>query len=227
MVIDVVILTHSSEEVSKITERTIISLHDSETNYNFRVHLIDSNQYSLKDYEKIIYRYDFIDEKFNYNRFLNYAFRNISCDWIVISNNDVGYERGWFSEIMKIHDSRPDIHSFSPKDPSYYMKYYSNHFIGGKDLYYESYTVSEAVMGWCIVIKKESLIKLLPFDEIFDMYYQDNDYAENLKKHGILHALVRNSIACHLNTLSIGKNDERIKSKMQEDEIKFRSKWKI
>jgi GT2 family glycosyltransferase len=107
------------------------------------------------------------------------------------------------------------------------MKYFSNHFIGGKDLYYESYKVSEAVMGWCLVIKRESLNKLLPFDEIFDMYYQDNDYAENLKKHGIRHALARHSIACHLSTLNIGKYNENKKSKIQEDEIKFRSKWKV
>lgn len=227
MVIDVVILTNSSKEVCEITKRTITSLHDSETNFKFKVHLIDSNEYSSKDYEKIVYRYDFINEPFNYNRFLNYAFRNVSSDWIIISNNDIGYERGWFSEIMEIHKLRPDIHSFSPKDPLLYMKYFSNHFIGGKDLYYESYKVSEAVMGWCLVIKRESLNKLLPFDEIFDMYYQDNDYAENLKKNGIRHALARHSIACHLNTLNIGKSNENIKGKMKEDEIKFRSKWKV
>ena len=80
-------------------------------------------------------------------------------------------------------------------------------------------------MGWCLVIKKESLDKIVPFDELFDMYYQDNDYAMLLQQNGIKHALVRNSIACHLETVNIPKMTEQKLKKMSIDELKFRKKW--
>jgi GT2 family glycosyltransferase len=127
---------------------------------------------------------------------------------------------------MAIHEKRKDIESFSPKDPMLYMKYFDWHFIESKDEYYESYKVSEALMGWSLVVKRTALDKITPFDEQFDMYYQDNDYAMMLEKNNIKHALVRNSIACHLGTLRVGEKcyDEK-KIKMDEDYLKFTQKW--
>jgi GT2 family glycosyltransferase len=82
------------------------------------------------------------------------------------------------------------------------------------------------MMGWCIVIKKTALDKIIPFDEQFDMYYQDNDYAKMIESKGIKHALVRHSIVTHLNTASIVKLDKAKMNKMQTDKIKFENKWK-
>jgi GT2 family glycosyltransferase len=147
-------------------------------------------------------------------------------EWVIISNNDVGYEKGWFSEIMKVHNERKDIESFSPRDPMLYMKYFDWHFINTKDTYFESYNVTEAIMGWCIVIKKKALEKIIPFDKTFDMYYQDNDYAKTIESKGIKHAIVRHAIATHLNTLSITELDKEKIDKMQKDKIKFEKKWK-
>jgi GT2 family glycosyltransferase len=87
--------------------------------------------------------------------------------------------------------------------------------------------VSEALMGWCIVIKKTALNKILPFDEQFDMYYQDNDYSEVIKSKDIKHALVRNSIAVHRGTVRVEDVSDEVKKKAQEDEMKFRTKWNI
>lgn len=226
MEVDVIILGNSNTEKSiRMTRRTIITLHESESEHKFKVHLVESGSEVPEQYHGIVESYICPKENFNYNRFLNHAFPKVSCDWVIISNNDVGYERDWFTEIMKIHEMRPDIHSFSPKDPALYMKYFDGHFLGSPDIYFESYIVSEAVMGWCLVVKRESLQKLLPFDELFDMYYQDNDYTENLKKHGIKHALVRHSIVCHYETVNIQRLDEAKMKKMRVDEIKFRKKW--
>jgi len=52
------------------------------------------------------------------------AFEHMSSEakWVLISNNDVRYERHWFSEILKVHEIRPDIQSFSPKEPALYAK---------------------------------------------------------------------------------------------------------
>jgi GT2 family glycosyltransferase len=225
MDVDVIILTKSEGKRINLTRRTIHTLHDSESEHTFKIHLVESSNNHESMYRGIVSNYILPNEPFNYNRFLNIASQKISCDWVVVSNNDVSYERGWFSEILKVHELRKDIQSFSPKDPNLYMLYFPNHFIGTKDLYFESYLVSEAFMGWSFAIKREVLEKLIPLDEDFDMYYQDNDLVERLKLLGVKHALVRNSIAVHYETNSVGKIDESKRAKMSEDEIKFRKKW--
>lgn len=201
-------------------------MQESEKNYKFHFHLVESGINIKSQYAKIIDNYIVIRGEFNYNKSINNALKYVKYDWVVISNNDVGYEKNWFSEIMAIHKSRPDIESFSPKDPMLYMKYFDWHFIDSKDEYFESYKVSEALMGWSLVIKRTALDKITPFDEQFDMYYQDNDYAMMLQKNNIKHALVRYSIACHLGTLKVEeKYSNEKKSKMDEDFLKFTKKW--
>ena len=227
--IDVIILTKSTDDSGTAnTVRTLLSLHDSEVDYKFNVHLVESgNDYNeFYTSRKLITNYIKPDEKFNYNRFINFALEYVSCDWVIISNDDVAYERNWLSEIMAVYKVRPDIHSFSPKDPLLYAKYFNFSFVGTDSFYLEKYSVHESVMGWCLVIKKESLDLIRPFDEQFDMYYQDNDYAKMLESKGIKHALARYSIAAHLNTLKINELSEEKKNKMFFDKIKFETKWK-
>jgi hypothetical protein len=227
MLVDAIILTNSStEKAVRSTLRTMYTLRDSETEHKFNIHLVESGIDHTNVYMSLVANYMKPNEPFNYNRFINHTLDYLQGEWVIISNNDVGYERGWFSEMMKIHEMRPDIQSFSPRDPMLYMKYFDWHFIDSPDHYYESYLVTEAVMGWCIVIKRTALDKIVPFDETFDMYYQDNDYARTIESKGIEHALVRHSIATHLNTASITKLDKAKMDKMQEDKLKFENKWK-
>jgi GT2 family glycosyltransferase len=222
MIIDVIILTDSTNVA--LTQRTIDTLHDSEIDFRFRVQLVDSGTQDPNRYA-CIHNYIHPESSFNYNKFLNIAFTYCQTDWVVISNDDVSYERWWFSEMMKVHDNREDIEAFSPKDPLLYARWFPNHFVGTDSKYHESYAVTEALQGWCTVIKKSALDKILPFDELFDMYYQDNDYAERLRQVGIKHALVRHSIVCHMETLNVGGMSEEKTRKFRIDEIKFRTKW--
>jgi GT2 family glycosyltransferase len=222
MNIDVIILTDSSDVA--LTQRTIDTLHDSESDFKFRVQLVDSGTQDLLRY-KGYHNYIHPENSFNYNKFLNIALTYCLTEWVVISNDDVAYERWWFSEMMKVHNYREDIEAFSPKDPLLYARWFPNHFVGTDSKYHESYAVTEALQGWCTVINKCALDKILPFDELFDMYYQDNDYAERLKQAGIKHALVRHSIVCHMETLNVGQISEAKSRKLRIDEIKFRNKW--
>lgn len=224
--VDVIILTKSfSRDSIMMTKRTIISMQEAEKDYKFHFHLVESGINLHRQYSHLVDNYLFMDEDFNYNKFINSALKHIKYDWVVISNNDVGYEKNWFSEIMEVYMERPDIESFSPKDPMLYLKYFNWHFIETKYKYFQSYKVSEALMGWSLVIKRNALDKITPFDEQFDMYYQDNDYAMMLQKNNIKHALVRNSIACHLGTLEVDNISEEKKKKMEEDFLKFTKKW--
>jgi hypothetical protein len=227
MLVDVIILTNSNtEKAIRMTKRTMHTLHDSETEHKFNIHLVESGPDATNEYRGLTANYIKPNEPFNYNKFINHALDYLQGEWVVISNNDVGYEREWFSEMMKIHEKRPDLQSLSPRDPLFYMKYYDWHFIDSVDDYYESYLVSEAVMGWCVVIKRTALEKIVPFDETFDMYYQDNDYAKTIESKGIKHALVRYSLATHLNTATVVRLDKAKIQKMEADQIKFENKWK-
>jgi GT2 family glycosyltransferase len=227
MNVDVIILTNSVYKNTDVCERTIRHLHDSEKEHQFKIHLVDSGEFSRHVYNDIVETYIHPNQPFNYNRFINIALQHATCDWVLISNDDVGYERGWFTEMMRVHNLRPDIESFSPKDPMLYMIYFDWHFLNTDELYFENYKVTEGLMGWSILIKKTALDRIVPFDDQFDLYYQDNDYAEVLKSKGIKHALVRHSIAVHRGTIRVDDENKQRDRKMKEDELKFRTKWKL
>ena len=128
--IDVIILTNTKTEKNlRMTLRTIYTLRDSEVDYKFNVHLVESGDDYTTEYFKtgIVANYIKPNEPFNYNRFLNIAMDYVTSDWVIISNNDVGYEKNWLSEMMVINKERPDIQSFSPKDPALYIKFFDWH----------------------------------------------------------------------------------------------------
>ena len=84
MNVDVIILTNSGNHASvKMTERTIRSLHDSEKNHTFHVHLVDSGIDQLHVYKDVIETYIRPDEPFNYNRFINFALTHVKHDWVL------------------------------------------------------------------------------------------------------------------------------------------------
>jgi len=225
MNIDVVCLTKTSnKDLYLMTLRTLSMLHDSEKDYTFKVHLIESGE--LYDYSKLTTNYIKPDIPFNYNTFINLSYPYITSDWVLIINNDLRFEREWFSKIIEVYNKRPDIESFSPKCPVLYAEYFDGHFIGTNEDYHESYKLTEFLTGWCLVMRRRVFDLMYPWDEQFDMYFQDNDYAEVIKSLGIKHALVRDSIVTHLGSKTVPFNDVN-RERFKKAEEKFRSKWNI
>lgn len=220
MNVDAIILTDSVDPIT--TQKTINSLYSSIENVEFVV--MEST--GMHNYNHVN-SYIKFGGSFNYNQSINRAINMCSAEWIIISNDDVMYHHNWFDEIMNVHKERPDIESFSPRDTILH-KIWFPHLFSNMETYQEGYKVTELLQGWCIVIKRTALEKIMPLDEQFDMYYQDNDFAECLKQKGIKHALVRKAKADHQQTHTIGMpySDEKIKKSI-EDEIKFRTKWDI
>jgi GT2 family glycosyltransferase len=177
------------------------------------------------DYSEFVDKYIVSTEPFGYNRYINIASEYCTNDWVVIINNDLLFEKGWFTEILKVHAERPDIESFTPKDPILYARYYDHHFMYGDLTYFESYNVTEFLGGWCIVMTKRVFDLVCPWDEDFDMYYQDNDYAKVIESKGIKHALVRHSLVSHLKSLIAVKIHGSEVDKMQKGEQKYINKW--
>jgi GT2 family glycosyltransferase len=218
--IDVIILTDNTDP--ETTQKTIDSI---KLGVDAQIILVSKReQYRIY---KGVNTYVVIKEQFNYNRFINQALEYVVNEWVLISNDDVEYDPQWFSEMEKIMEEKSSIESFSPMDPRLHERYYNDTFHFPKD-YVEGYSVTRHVSGWSILIKKSALDTITPLDEQFDMYYQDNDFSESLKKKKIKHALVKRSVALHKGTELVGKPySETMIKKLEEDEQKFRNKWNI
>ncbi len=225
--VDVICLTDTSSlEIYEMTNRTITSIRESEPNYNFNIILLDTNpnaEYVYTNTDHYITPY----EPFNYNRYLNIAAPYLKNDWVLITNDDVRYEKNWFSEILKVYNSDNTIESFSPKDMLFYSTIYGDHFLGSSDTHWVSYNVTEAVCGWSILMRRRVWDLIGKWDEEFDFYYQDNDYAKTIESLGVKHAIVRNSLTLHIGNLSFfnRKDDEHRDKKMNEGYKKYLKKW--
>jgi len=134
-------------------------------------------------------RFIFPEEQFNYNRFLNIGISHIDTEKFVISNNDVIYETGCMHEVNKrldIYDSVSPIDILSPKN------------IHILEPCLEGYEIETHINGSCIGLTKNTYKIIGKFDESFKFWYQDNDYANLLKKYKLKHALLRDAKMKHL-----------------------------
>jgi len=202
----------------------ISSLLSSEKEHRFNVIIMESN----KDFYALGFDYNLPvtiiipEEKFNYNKFLNIAIRKTGNSMICFCNNDLLFSKGWLSEIIRIKSKYPEIRSFSPKDPEY--KTIKNKF---KDEdHYIGYEVGWQYFAACHLIERSVFDETGLFDEQFDFYYQDNDFAMCLRKYGILHALVTHSNVTHvIETNGKVKNEFTTMKKLNADKELFHKKW--
>jgi len=133
-------------------------------------------------------RFIFPDEPFNYNRFLNLGIETIKDDKILISNNDVVYHKDSLDILSKALDVYDSV---SPKD---YNNRKHEFFYDGP---VEGYDIGVHITGCSIGINRKTLNTIGKFDESFKFWYQDNDYANLLKKHNLKHALIPDALATH------------------------------
>ncbi|MGZ4035452.1 MAG: glycosyltransferase family 2 protein [Bacteroidia bacterium] len=223
MQIDVVIFSLcATDETFAMNSDCISSLMESETDHSFNVIVMESN----KDFYKTGYKYPYPvkivipEEKFNYNRFLNIAIRQTNNEMICLCNNDLVFKKGWLSEILRVKKLRPDIQSFSPKDPDY--KTVKDKFLD-RD-YYLGYEVGWEFFAACLLLERKVFEKTGLFDEAFDFYYQDYDFSMCLRKHNILHALITKANFSHVYTGKV-KNDFTTMEKLERDKRLYHKKW--
>jgi GT2 family glycosyltransferase len=166
----------------------ITSLRESETNVEFNCILIESYQQTFDLGQDVTIKYD--QPKFNYHHAINQGLDALTSDWVVMANNDLIFSKGWFTEILKIKTQHPYYQSFSPWEPSFCMD-------GDSQEYYEGYRVGQDITGWCIVCNTEIFGNVTLSEEV-DYWFSDNNYADELERNGIRHALVKNSVVKHL-----------------------------
>lgn len=227
MIVDVVMLSKCTDEDSfALNNRSIESLLNSESDIFFNIFLIEDN----RDFSKLGFCYPYSNitvicpgTPFNFNHFLNVGLLNSKEQWIVFSNNDVIFHKNWLSEIYKVRSENEQIQSFCPFDrtsPFLKLEGY-NH-----KPYYIGYRVPIEFVGWCFITERSIFDKIGKFDETFDMYFQDNDFALTLKKNSILHAMVPASFVEHLGGYTTKVSDASITPKYAADKDKFLKKWK-
>lgn len=134
------------------------------------------------------------NERFNYNRFLNYGFANcpiVQYDYFGVFNNDIVFEDGWLEAAFKY-----EWNSFSPQSEGWFK-----HESVGDGVYY-GWETGRHFCGWAVVMDKDAFLTCYPFDERFEFWCQDDDMSMTLKAAGHKHALIGESKIRHLTSSS-------------------------
>ena len=160
----------------------------------------------------------FPDEDFNYNKFLNIGLKECKNETILITNNDVFYEK----DTLKIlHKHLEKYDSVSPWDNNITPKLYNERNI------YEGHEIRYNIAGYSILTKRSTLDKIGNFDERFSFWYADNDYAMSLKTNNLKHALIGHASVFHAveQSHNLFNEEEKIKQTTGAKKI-FEEKWK-
>jgi GT2 family glycosyltransferase len=195
-----------SEETFEMNINCINSFKRSALNakQSFEIILVESNFEAEYNYDTEFLQVIKPNKPFNFHKFGNIGLNAAKGDFFIFSNNDVVFDIDFLSELYLIATQNKEIKSFSPYDnnsnklPVPVIK--SNDFLLG-------YDIQKYLTGWCIVMHHSVYKTIKGLDERFSFYYADNDYAMQLQKYNIKHALVTKAIAKHLE----GKSTHSIK----------------
>ena len=90
------------------------------------------------------------------------------------------------------------------------------------------YDIRRHISGWCIFQRRDIYKKIALLDERFTFWYADNDYAETIKRKGIKHALIKNSIVQHIESTTLRSETSKKQHELTRAQIKvFENKWNI
>jgi len=200
MLINAIILSNTKTvKYHDMVNRCIDTMISSTPNHTFKVFLFESNHeakangwtFNQPEVETIV-----PDEAFNFNRFYNLGLEKCTAEYVLLLNNDLIFEEGSVDKMVEAFAIDPELWSVSPWEP----KTHKTHKASANLIY--GYTIIRYICGWALMVKKDLFNIIGPYDERFVFWYQDNDYSENLKKHGIKHALVRDAVVHHLGSVS-------------------------
>lgn len=215
MIVDAIMLALStSDELFKMTQSAIDSLHNSETDFQFNIVLLESNKNSQYHYENCTTLVPDI-EAFNYNKYMNYGIQKTINEYIILCNNDLVFHKGWFSAIYKHRDKSDSFSSWNNiggwhevRIPEPYPEFI------------EGYKIGTEVGGWCLVVKR-SVFDVITLDDRVSFWFSDNVYIDALRKNNMKHGIVTNSFVDHLleTTSKTLSNKERYKLRDAQREI--------
>jgi hypothetical protein len=230
--VDVVIISWAKDEaLHQVTKNGLDTLFESEENVIFHAYVVETNpevnydEYNTEDNKNSVTTLR-PELPFGYHKFLNQGRKAGKSKYVVLSNNDLTYEKRWASKIIELMEGNPQIKSASPWCPQT-QKDNSQH----KNKAYIGYRVRGELAGWCI-FQQRDIYEIYPnkeLDETFTHWYCDNDYAMTLQANGIKHALVCDSIVNHHDQM-LGEthkiHDEEYQKKTTHGQQQvFMNKW--
>lgn len=227
--LSVIILSYAiDEEVYQMNCRAIDSLCASETwsDDEPEVLLIESNRSASYEYDKRV-RVMMPEEKFGFHRFFNIGLDNTSGEFVAFCNNDIVFEKGWWSAIKKVKSEHPKFKCFSPVDSSYPMM--AEEIATGKE-YTVGWENKRHFAAWCFVWERKVFKTIGRFDETFDFYSADDDELQTLHYWAIPNVLVTGSEVKHLSqvvTKKVGINKYAVidKEKYPLSEYEIKRGW--
>ncbi|MEM7037176.1 MAG: hypothetical protein AAF570_09375 [Bacteroidota bacterium] len=226
MTVDVVILAYTLDrEVFDMNTRAIQSLRAADPDIDFNVILLESN----RKWPEMGLAYDakttvhIPDTPFNFNHYNNIGLKMGKADWVVFSNNDVVFHPGWCSAMLAAAHVNPALQCLCPWDPE------GPHTPPGTfpegAPYIEGYLVRVTFTGWCFMVRRAAFDITGPFDERFDYYFADDDFAMTLRRHDLRNAAVPGAKVTHLAHVTSKKAGVSISEKYTHDQQVFKSKW--
>jgi hypothetical protein len=189
MQVKVIMLTGSfTQQLCEMTQNAIDLLHQHKGKHELEVVLVESNLSTFK-YKDCTVVHN-IREKFNYNQSILLGLKVAGHAYAyIIANNDIEPQDGYLDELIE-----SSYESCSSLDPTLMLH-------DNAPEVWEGYRTSYQVCGWFLFFKRSVIEKIQPI-KLFPMelgfWYQDNWYADQIQKHGIKHALIRDSKVIHL-----------------------------
>ena len=226
MEVDVIIISYAkNEEFKKITEDCVLSLISSESSIEFNVFIIESNRresfLNLQKFKKV--RVIYPESEFGYNKYLNIGLNLGNSDYVCLCNNDLIFKKNWASALISAMEKNPNLLSASPYST---VPHKTKFNLNVSDSIEYGYRIRRHLAGWCIFQKRKIYETIGQLDERFTFWYADNDYSETLKKRGILHGLVLNSVVEHIESKTINSEQITTRQKLTKDQKKiFDLKW--
>ena len=196
MTVDIIILSNAkTESLKAITQQAVDSCLASEINIRFNI-LVLEQQEGVEYKDCLTGR---IKGEFNYNKFLNVGIKLTGNEYVCLCNNDLIFEKGWATELIKAMEANKILSAC----PAQRLKH-------GVEFGYNN---NHHMNGWCIMTNRKLYDIIGELDTEFQFWFADNAYAEQLKKHGVKHAVVNTSVVKHLgsttlNTLEIDLHNE-------------------
>lgn len=205
---DIVIVSYAKDDYcKKLTTDCINSLLSSEIDAEdiFNIIIVESEPSIKWEHLSKCVNTHSAPLPYGYHKFLNFGRKQGNSEWVVLCNNDLIFEKKWFTKILIANKNFPKALSFSPICPMTQSLYGINPNTG----YQIGYEIRKHISGWCIAHKREIYNIIGDLDERFYHWFCDNDYSMTLWTKGIQHILVTDSIVTH-HDKNIGKTTERI-----------------
>lgn len=134
---------------------------------------------------------------FNYNKFANIGTSHGKAKYIMISNNDVLFQRGWLDALL---DNGSEL--MGTRCPiDHRQRDLRGDEVGDK--------VGRNLSGWCFAISRDLWVKIGGCDEEFGFYCADNSLVEQCKAEGIMPVVVYRAVVRHLGSQTLKTVENR------------------